>query len=102
MKLIFNNEGLAELERVLVNSLDAIAHDIEAEAKILAPVLTGDLKKSIKVKEGDNKWEKLIGSFKEDKIYYAIYQELGTVKMDPNPFLRPALDKVMNKTVHSN
>lgn len=61
---------------------------VERDAKILCPVKTGTLKRSI-THEFKNKNFAIVGS----NIKYAPHIELGTYKMSAQPYLRPALHK---------
>lgn len=81
----------------LVNAPDAIrelasrvvmktAHDIEAHAKIIVPVDTGNLKNSIAV-EPVNDLDYIVNVGAE----YGIYVELGTRFMAAQPFLGPSV-----------
>lgn len=88
-----NDSGMKELENVALKTLQSLANNIRDTAKELAPVDTGKLRDNIEVREGNNKWEKLIGN--DATVPYAIYQELGTIKMEPNSYLVPALDRVI-------
>lgn len=63
------------------------ASDIEADAKNLAPVDTGNLRSSIG--KSVNALHAEIGPSAE----YGIYQEYGTSKMAPQPFMGPAFDR---------
>lgn len=63
------------------------AHDIEATAKSLAPVDTGALKNSIGSDISALHAE--IGP----TVSYGIYQEFGTSRMAPHPFMGPALEQ---------
>ena len=92
VKIKMNNSALKELEERGELFIATIAENVRLEAKTLAPVDTGALRDSIEVFDGDSKKEKYIGSI---TIPYAIYQELGTVKMSPQPYLRPALDNIV-------
>jgi len=82
---------------------------VTSEAKSLAPTDKGLLRNSVMYKtsletggitEGENisvtpkKNEGYVGSNTE----YATYQEYGTRKMDAQPYLRPAVDIVVNGT----
>jgi HK97 gp10 family phage protein len=70
---------------------------VQSQAKALAPVKSGQLRSSVGYKttnasDGElsvspNKYEGYVGS----NVDYAVYQEFGTRKMAPQPFLRPAI-----------
>jgi HK97 gp10 family phage protein len=62
------------------------AHDIEADAKGLAPVDTGNLRNSISSDIGVLSAE--IGPTAE----YGLYVEEGTSRMAPQPYMGPAAD----------
>ena len=62
---------------------------VQATAKDIAPVDTGRLRDSIRAKVGKRNGE-VIGSVGTN-VEYAPYQEFGTTRMLPQPFLRPAL-----------
>lgn len=66
---------------------------IEADAKALAPVDTGNLRNSISSEvTGDGRFGAItaeIGPTAE----YGIYQEFGTSRMAAQPFLGPAFDR---------
>lgn len=74
-----------------VKAVQKTAADITATAKSKAPVDTGNLKNSIGYNFGMSGGEIYaeIGPTAE----YGIYQEFGTSKMAPQPFLTPAFDK---------
>jgi len=69
--------------------LGSVAFQVEAEAKVRAPVDTGALKNSIHTEK------KKPGLYwVADGVEYGIYQELGTHKMSARPFMKPAVEKV--------
>ncbi len=72
--------------------LDKGALMIEGDAKRLCPVDTGRLRASIDVQK-PSRWVRSIGT----SVEYAPYQEFGTMRMRPQPFLRPALHKNRGK-----
>jgi HK97 gp10 family phage protein len=74
----------------LVNLIVArAAHDVEARAKVNAPVDTGNLRNSIGAhKLADGQWEVRADA------EYALYVEMGTRYMAAQPFMQPALDTV--------
>lgn len=89
----FPEKFLKEVDRVIGRNLQEVAEKVEADAKFLCPVDSGDLKKSIKSyksKYEDGGYIVWAGGGDE---YYASFVELGTWKMDKKPFLNPALDK---------
>lgn len=69
--------------------LRSIAFQVEAEAKVRAPYLTGALKSSIRTLKFRD-----LTYHVTDAVEYGIYQEMGTKKMRGQPFLVPAVDKV--------
>jgi HK97 gp10 family phage protein len=68
--------------------MDEAASVASTEAKRLAPVRTGRLKKSIR-KSHTQQGEYRVGS----NVPYSGFVEYGTSKMAAQPFLRPAMEK---------
>jgi len=86
-----NNLGVIS-EAVRARASEAVrkaALDIEAHAKVNAPVDTGALRNSITTEEVDD-LNQIVGT----NVEYSIYQEFGTVKMPAHPFLIPAAETV--------
>lgn len=94
-------------ERVISESVFEIALVVEGQAKLLAPVDLGRLRGSITVQMRDRGTEPdgpveqgdVIQkptdenvAFVGTAVDYAEFQEFGTVKMNAQPYLRPALD----------
>ena len=75
----------------LAAALRAGALVIETPAKAKAPVLTGNLRRSIhtEVSTGGEKAEARVGT----NVEYATAVEFGTSKQPPQPHLRPAYDE---------
>lgn len=74
-------------------ALRKTAMDIEADAKAMAPVDTGNLQNSISTSiTGDGRFGSMsaeVGPTAE----YGIYQEFGTSVMGAQPFMGPAFDR---------
>jgi HK97 gp10 family phage protein len=69
------------------------ALDIEADAKALAPVDTGDLQNSISTTiTGDGRHGAMTAEI-GPTVEYGIYQEFGTSTQPGTPFLGPAFDR---------
>jgi HK97 gp10 family phage protein len=87
-----NMEDLDDVPDEVVDDIEADIHEIMentmvntvAEARSLAPIRTGKLRASI---NGQSDEEALMITFIANTDY-AIYQEDGTSKMSPNPYLR--------------
>lgn len=80
----------AAMRREASRIVRGIAFAVEGAAKTLAPVDTGALRNSITTTVGDNGMTAEVGP----TVEYAIYQELGTHKMAPRPFLGPAFEQM--------
>jgi len=87
---------------------------VESQAKSLCPVDTGQLSASITTKSIDRasvpgpeaKPEDIIKAPTDPNevlvgtaLEHGVYQEFGTIKMDAQPFLRPALDLAKGKVL---
>jgi HK97 gp10 family phage protein len=70
-------------------AISKTALDIEADGKVLAPVDTGFLQNSITTDVDETTLTAEIGPEAE----YGGYVELGTSRMAPQPFMRPAADR---------
>jgi len=68
--------------------LDIAAMMVERDAKRLCPVDTGRLRASIDIQ----KPQSLVRSI-GTSVEYAPYQEFGTSRIRPQPYLRPALEQ---------
>jgi HK97 gp10 family phage protein len=96
------------LDKSVEQVIEAFAFEVEAEAKTLAPVLTGALRASIytRTKSGGSQ-PTAIGSAPSEEIpapggdviatvgsgiEYGAFVELGTHKMGAQPFLGPAVE----------
>ena len=77
--------GSDEIEK----GLKILGGEAEREAKVLVPVDTGNLRRSITHRVAKDR----LGWFMEygTNVYYGIYQELGTRHHPAHPFLRPVL-----------
>jgi HK97 gp10 family phage protein len=79
-----------DIDSIVERELADTASDIEEEAKNRAPVDTGRLRASIKA---DVKGlEANIGS----DVYYASYVHDGTYEIEPQPFLYPVADDILD------
>lgn len=86
--------------KIIRSSLRKGANVIRDEARLFAPVGSGDLKKSIVVsgkrgKKGSIAF-KIRPVAKKNGVtkFYGLSNEFGTSKMAAHPFMRPAFDKV--------
>lgn len=80
------NELRAELSRAKKAALAAVGVRAQADVAPRAPIDTGRLQNSINWRlQGDS--AVAIGT----NVEYAIYQEFGTSKIDPHPYLRPGI-----------
>lgn len=79
-------EVLENLSEAMLRALERVGMQAEGYAKDLCPVDTGNLRNSIGHKVDDAEQAVYIGT----NVDYAPYVELGTVKMDAQPFLKPA------------
>ena len=98
------------MRRTIIQALTTIALMIEREAKRLCPVDTGRLRASITIHVDKNRLIGYViagGNVDEAQVHskrgraiagtnvlYAIFVEQGTWKMEAQPYLRPALEKL--------
>ena len=73
-----------DAQPVTMNEQRAVAQDIAASARQLAPVRTGKLRDGIIVIEGSNQTEIV------SQAPYSLFVEFGTSRTPAQPFLRPA------------
>lgn len=79
-----------------VETFDEIVNDLASEqalqeAQRRVPVLSGDLKKTIRRDVRGKTWALIAGG---DGVTYAIWVEFGTSKMAAKPFMVPALNAI--------
>lgn len=99
VKIQMNDPALAKLlsgpESAVAKQLAKMCVQIDRRAKQLCPVDTGRLRSSISwaiVPDGRS-----IAGVVGTDVEYAPYVEFGTVKMDAQPFLRPAFYAVTGR-----
>jgi HK97 gp10 family phage protein len=88
MPVVYNNlpRIIAGADAVVDKALAKTAFDTESLAKLYAPVDTGNLMNSIAAdKVRELTWRVTANA------EYAIYVEIGTRRMDAQPYLEPAL-----------
>ena len=79
--------------RDMANVIRKGAADIQRDAKILAPVDTGNLRNSISTTiTGDGRTNRMSAEI-GPTANYGIYLEFGTSKMRAQPYLFPATDR---------
>jgi len=88
----YRREVLSAVEAAQVRALEICGGIAEGYAKARCPVDTGNLRNSI-THENEDPTTEVIGS----NVYYAPFVELGTRKMQPRPFLVPAVEGHMNE-----
>ena len=88
IKFTDNSKEVSDnIKAALLRGLETCGLAAEGYAKKLAPVDTGNLRNSITHELDDGEPAAYIGT----NVEYAPYQELGTINMTANPFLKPAV-----------
>ena len=82
-----SKEIIEAMQQATVRALEKCGLTAEGYAKKLAPVDTGNLRNSITHEVDDGESAAYIGT----NVEYAPYQELGTIHMAAQPFLKPAV-----------
>ena len=83
-----NSKEISEnIKSALLKGMEKCGLTAERFAKKLAPYDTGNLRNSITHEVDDGEPAVYIGT----NVEYAPYQELGTIHMTANPFLKPAV-----------
>jgi HK97 gp10 family phage protein len=87
-------DGFAKADKLIMDALErgikTACIVVQADAVDLVPVDTGLLKNSIH-NDTERKQSEVIG-YVGTNTEYAPFQEYGTVKMDAQPYLKPALN----------
>jgi HK97 gp10 family phage protein len=103
MRFVVQLKGQSDLDRkmdrlaasvqgkALAGAALAGAQVVEARAKELAPVRTGNLRRSIHSELASVSTESALAKVGTN-VEYAPYVEYGTRRMSPRPYLRPAFD----------
>jgi HK97 gp10 family phage protein len=97
-RIVIDDEGVT---RVQVASdavcMEKIVEPMASDMRTYVPVLTGALRDTIRVYGpeimGAGHFQIWIGDTAGD-VDYHLYQEYGTSKMDPQPYIRPAVYRV--------
>ena len=84
-----SSSALNAMDAAVLRALEIIGGQAETNAKALCPVDTGRLRNSITHMVDDEEKSAIIGT----NVEYAPYVELGTVKMAPRAYLRPAIEE---------
>ena len=88
IKFTDNSKEVSEkIKKALLRGLETCGLVAEGYAKKLAPVDTGNLRNSITHEVDDGEPAVYIGT----NVEYAPYQELGTIHIKAQPFLKPAV-----------
>ena len=82
-----SKEVSEDIKAALLRGLETCGLVAEGYAKKLAPVDTGNLRNSITHTVDEEEPAAYIGT----NVEYAPYQELGTIHMKAQPFLKPAV-----------
>ncbi len=88
VRVVVDTSWLSKLGPMTDDMLGRLCEDIAADARRLAPVLTGDLRSSIDVLGVSNGVGRVGAG--DASVDYAADVELGTRKMAAQPFLRPS------------
>ena len=88
VRVVVDTSWLSKLGPMTDDMLGRLCEDIATDARRMAPVLTGDLRNSIDVLGVSNGVGRVGAG--DASVDYAAYVELGTRKMAPQPYLKPA------------
>ena len=80
-------EVIEAKNEAIARALEAIGIQAEGDVAELAPVDTGRLRDSITHEVDESEEAVYVGT----NVEYAAYQEYGTSKMKPHPFLKPGI-----------
>jgi len=91
--------GPAMEKKILRSAMREAAKPILDDAKRRAPVLTGQLRKSLKIRSIKRNRQGQVGvvistekGFFKGETFYGAFHEFGTKKMPARPFIRPAFE----------
>lgn len=97
----WNEAGLNKIMAEGEDFIDKVADDVLENAKTIvpspgnnAPYSTGKLRDSLEKRDGETRYEKLVGT---DTTTYALHVEFGTINTPVQAYLRPSMDEVISK-----
>jgi HK97 gp10 family phage protein len=70
-------------------AVQRVAEDTKGTAQANAPVLTGALRSGLRVSSRSGELRAVV----ETTTFYGYFQEYGTSRMAPNPFMGPAVER---------
>lgn len=91
--MTLNDQAFFEMVNAVMESeAHALGQAIVTRAQAIVPIDTGALRNSItyRVEHTGGQWHIIIGAYTD----YALFVELGTVRMSAQPYLRPAIDQI--------
>ena len=77
---------LTAMRKAILSGLESVGKRAQGYAQDIVPVKTGNLQASIRYNVDEDGYTVYIGT----NVSYAAYVEFGTIKMDAQPYLRPA------------
>jgi HK97 gp10 family phage protein len=92
--MTLNDQAFFEMiDGVMEAEAHALGQAIVARAQAIVPIDTGALRDSItyRIEHTGGQWHIIVGAYTD----YALFVELGTVRMSAQPYLRPAVDQIV-------
>jgi HK97 gp10 family phage protein len=97
-RIVIDDEGVTRVQAASDSvCMEKIVEPMADDMRTYVPVLTGDLKRTIRIYGpdilGPGHFQIWVGDVAGD-VDYHLYVEFGTSKMDAQPYIRPAVYRV--------